>query len=107
MWIAPEIPGMTNHPFNPLQQSSFKAMAKKSFEFSLARLEEITAELEDGELSLDKSLKKFEEGIQLARFCNEQLAEARAKVELLLDKDGQLVTVPFNESDSEYQQLSK
>ncbi len=80
-------------------------MAKKSFEISRARLEEITTEREDGELSLDKSLKKFEEGIQLARFCNEQLAEARAKVELLLDKDGQLLTVPFTESDSEHHQL--
>lgn len=82
-------------------------MAKKTFEVSLARLEEITGELEDGELSLEKSLKKFEEGIQLARFCNEQLAEARAKVELLLEKDGRLEAVPFNENDSEHHDLSE
>jgi exodeoxyribonuclease VII small subunit len=82
-------------------------MAKKSFEASLARLEEITGELEDGELSLEKSLKKFEEGIQLARFCNEQLAEARAKVELLLEKDGRIAAVPFNENDSEHHDLSE
>jgi exodeoxyribonuclease VII small subunit len=80
-------------------------MAKKSFEASLARLEELTGELEDGELSLEKSLKKFEEGIQLARFCNEQLAEARAKVDLLLEKDGRIQTVPFNENDSEHHDL--
>lgn len=76
-------------------------MAKKTFESALSRLEQITEELEDGELSLDKSLKKFDEGIQLARFCNEQLDEARAKVELLLEKDGKLESVPFNETDDE------
>jgi exodeoxyribonuclease VII small subunit len=76
-------------------------MAKKTFESALSRLEQITEELEDGELSLDKSLKKFDEGIRLAHFCNEQLDEARAKVELLLEKDGKLESVPFNETDDE------
>lgn len=76
-------------------------MAKKTFESALSRLEQITEELEDGELSLDKSLKKFDEGIRLAHFCNEQLDEARAKVELLLEKDGKLEAVPFNETDDE------
>jgi exodeoxyribonuclease VII small subunit len=80
-------------------------MAKKSFEMALTRLEEITRELEDGDLSLDKSLKKFDEGIQLARFCSEQLNEARAKVELLLEKDGEIEAVPFAEADSEDQDL--
>lgn len=80
-------------------------MAKKTFETALSRLEEITRELEDGELSLDKSLKKFDEGIQLARFCNEQLSEARAKVELLLEKDGAIEAVPFAEGNSEHQDL--
>lgn len=80
-------------------------MAKKTFETALSRLEQITQELEEGELSLDKSLKKFDEGIQLARFCNEQLDEARAKVELLLEKDGDLEAVPFPESNSEHQDL--
>lgn len=80
-------------------------MAKKSFEAALSRLEEITRELEDGELSLDKSLKKFEEGVQLARFCNEQLDEARAKVELLLEKNDSLEAVPFAEDNSGHQDL--
>jgi exodeoxyribonuclease VII small subunit len=70
-------------------------MAKKSFEEALARLEEITAELEDGDLSLEKSLKKFDEGIKLAEFCNAQLAEAKTKVEILLEKDGRLESTPF------------
>ena len=43
-------------------------MAKKTFEAALARLEQITEELADGELSLESSLKKFDEGIQTGQF---------------------------------------
>jgi exodeoxyribonuclease VII small subunit len=74
-------------------------MAQKTFEAAMARLEQITAELEDNEISLEKSLKKFDEGIKLAEFCNAQLAEARAKVEMLLEKDGRLQAVPFEGID--------
>ncbi|MDP3480277.1 MAG: exodeoxyribonuclease VII small subunit, partial [Desulfoprunum sp.] len=65
-------------------------MAQKTFEAAMARLEQITEELEDGEISLEKSLKKYDVGIKLADFCNAQLSEARAKVEMLLEKDGRL-----------------
>ena len=82
-------------------------MAKKTFEASLARLEQITEELEDGELSLENSLKKFDEGIKLAGFCTEQLAEARAKVELLLEKDGKLETLPFEGQEIGHQDISE
>jgi exodeoxyribonuclease VII small subunit len=82
-------------------------MAKQTFEDALARLEQLTEELEDGNLSLDKSLKKFDEGIKLAAFCNSSLNEARAKVELILNKDGQLESVPFNEITNGDQDLSE
>jgi len=81
-------------------------MAKKTFESALGRLEKITEDLEDGELSLENSLKKFDEGIKLAGYCNEQLTEARAKVELLLEKEGKIEAVPFEGSDSEHRDLS-
>ena len=80
-------------------------MAKKTFEASLSRLEEITEELEKGELNLETSLKRFEEGIGLVRLCNDQLNEARAKVELLLNKNGNIEAVPFNEASREHQKL--
>jgi len=73
-------------------------MSKKSFEEALASLEQITLELENGDLSLEKSLKKFDEGIKLAELCNHKLEEAQQKVDLLLKKDGRLVNVPFNTS---------
>jgi exodeoxyribonuclease VII small subunit len=71
-------------------------MAKKTFESALAKLESITSELEDGNLSLEVSLKKFDEGIKLAEFCNEKLEESQQKVDLLLQKNGTLTTVPFD-----------
>lgn len=73
-------------------------MAKKTFETALARLEEIARELEEGDLTLENSLKKFDEGIKLADFCNTKLTEAKAKVEILLNKDGELSTKPFDEA---------
>ena len=82
-------------------------MAKQTFEDALARLEQLTEELEDGNLSLDKSLNKCDEGIKLAAFCNSSLSEARAKVELILNKDGQLESVPFNEITNGDQDLSE
>ena len=76
-------------------------MAKKTFETALSRLEQITEELEDGELSLDASLKKFDEGVKLADYCNTKLAEARTKVEILLEKNGALEAEPFGDKDDE------
>ena len=81
-------------------------MAQKTFESAMARLEQITEELEDGEISLEKSLKKFDEGIKLAEFCNAQLTEARAKVEMLLEKNGRLQAVPFEGIDRGDKDLS-
>ena len=75
-------------------------MVKKSFESALARLEELTGELEQGGLSLETSLKKFEEGVALARFCSGQLAEAKARVNILLEKDGKLQEEPFADDDA-------
>jgi exodeoxyribonuclease VII small subunit len=71
-------------------------MAKKTFESALARLEQITDELESGDLSLEASLKKFDEGIKLAEFCSTRLSEARTKVEILLEKNGRLEAEPFH-----------
>jgi exodeoxyribonuclease VII small subunit len=62
-------------------------MKKKTFEAALARLEQIVADLEQGEPELDTGLKKFNEGLQLVRFCNQKLDEAGSRVELRLNKD--------------------
>lgn len=54
------------------------------FEASLAELEAIVEQLEQGELSLDESLKHFERGVQLTRVCQTALTQAEQKVEILL-----------------------
>ncbi|WP_417912122.1 exodeoxyribonuclease VII small subunit [Candidatus Electronema sp. TJ] len=75
-------------------------MSKKTFEQALAKLEQLVAELERGNLALDLSLKKFDEGVQLAAFCGQKLAEASSRVDLLLrDEGGGLAAVSFSAAD--------
>jgi exodeoxyribonuclease VII small subunit len=71
-------------------------MKKKSFEDALAKLEDITKKLEEGELSLEDSLKNFDEGVKLAEYCNSKLSSAQRKVEILLKKDDSLEPVAFD-----------
>lgn len=64
-------------------------MAGLKFEQAMARLEAIVAELENGDLPLDESLKIFEEGIRLSKNCLKVLEEAERKIEVLVqDKNG-------------------
>ena len=74
----------------------------KTFEASLEALENIVRELERGDLSLEKSLELFEQGIRLSRECQERLSQAERRIELLMrDNQGRPVTVPFEERKSE------
>jgi exodeoxyribonuclease VII small subunit len=68
---------------------------EQSFEEALNKLQEIVSRLETGQLSLDESLKKFEEGIRLSRFCNKKLTETQQKVQKLVEKDDNISTEPF------------
>lgn len=67
------------------------------FENKLQRLEEIVNKMESGDLSLDDSLKFFEEGVKLSRECNQQLVQAEQKMKILLsvDASGNPVTEDF------------
>ncbi len=76
-------------------------MKKKSFENALEKLENITKELEEGDLSLEDSLKHFDEGVKLADYCNSKLSNAQRKVEILLKKDNSLEPVAFDNLDDE------
>lgn len=71
-------------------------MTDRTFEDSLARLEQIVSQLEAGNVALEESLKVFEEGIALARHCAKYLEEAEKRIELLTkDAQGTLGTQPF------------
>ncbi|MGW8287004.1 MAG: exodeoxyribonuclease VII small subunit [Desulfobulbales bacterium] len=76
-------------------------MKKKSFEEALAKLEQITKELEEGNLPLEESLKYFDEGVKLAEFCNSKLNDAQKKVEILLKKNDGFEPAPFKGLDGE------
>lgn len=68
---------------------------EKSFEESLARLEQIVAEMDGGELDLDRMVARFEEGSKLVKICSNKLNEVEQKIEKLVKKDGAIVAEPF------------
>ncbi|OHR86415.1 exodeoxyribonuclease VII small subunit [Pseudomonas sp. HMSC75E02] len=74
-------------------------MARKKavdFEQSLAELQTLVECLESGELSLEDSLGAFEQGIRLTRECQAALSQAEQKVQVLLERDGELSEAPFD-----------
>jgi exodeoxyribonuclease VII small subunit len=78
-------------------------MARKKstpdFEQSLTELQTLVERLENGELSLEDSLSTFEQGIRLSRECQTALQQAEQKVQILLERDGELAEAPFSTDD--------
>ena len=71
--------------------------AKPSFEKALGDLEKIVAELESGDLALEKALEKFEAGIKLSQYCAATLDEAERRITLLTaNPNGDPVETPFD-----------
>ena len=65
-------------------------MANVNFEDNMEKLEKIVSELEKGDLNLDESITKFEDGIRISKECNKILEEAEKKITILLEKDGEV-----------------
>jgi exodeoxyribonuclease VII small subunit len=66
----------------------------------MKQLERIVQELEDGDLPLEKAIKKFEEGIKLTKLCSEKLDETEKKISILLkDSEGEIAEKPFIAED--------
>jgi exodeoxyribonuclease VII small subunit len=76
-------------------------MAREKFEEALGRLEELVKKMEAGEMTLEESLRAFEEGTRLARFCAKKLDETERRVDLLLKQGDEPVTRPFKDEDGE------
>ena len=74
----------------------------KDFESAISELETIVSTLEEGDLSLDKSLELFERGVKLSRFCHQRLEEAERRIEVL-NEQGELsdATGSLNTPDSD------
>lgn len=77
------------------------ARAKKTvdFEQALDQLEALVEDMESGELSLEESLKAFEQGIKLTRDCQQALATAEQKVQMLIEENDQLKAVDLDDED--------
>ena len=71
----------------------------QDFEQSLAALEALVARMEKGDLSLEDSLPAFEEGVQLTRECQARLQAAEQRVQVLLEKNGELSLEPLVQQD--------
>ncbi len=63
-------------------------MKEVNFEESMENLEKIVEELEKGDLNLDDSIKKFEEGMKISKQCNEYLENAEKKITVLINENG-------------------
>jgi exodeoxyribonuclease VII small subunit len=74
-------------------------MVEEKFEEALKKLEEIVREMESGDLTLEESLKSFEEGIRLSRFCAKKLDEAERRIEVLLKNEEGADIKPFKGED--------
>ena len=73
----------------------------KDFESALKSLEDIVVQLEAGDLTLDRALELFEEGVRISHFCSSKLDEAERKVEVLIKtSDGTLKEVAFSEPEA-------
>jgi exodeoxyribonuclease VII small subunit len=78
------------------------AQKNQTFESSLGELEKIVRKLEDGDLSLEESLKLFEDGVRLSRECQERLSKAERRIEILLkDEKGNPILQEINGDDGD------
>tara|TARA_B100000676_G_C17607134_1_gene594899 strand:+ start:8 stop:244 length:237 start_codon:yes stop_codon:yes gene_type:complete len=75
--------------------------AKKSypFEASIEKLEKLVEKMEDGDLTLEESLKVFEEGVKLTRECQHALVDAEQKVRVLMEEGGEVTSTDFEVDD--------
>ncbi len=77
-----------------------KKQTSFNFEDALEELEELVSSMEDGELSLEDSLKAFEKGIKLTRECQSALKKAEQKVQVLLNESGDTEDLELSDQDS-------
>lgn len=76
-------------------------MKEKQFEDAMKELEDIVKRLESGDLSLEESLKIFEEGIALSRYCFKKLEEAEKRVSILIKNEEGIKREPFESEEIE------
>lgn len=78
-----------------------KKSAAIDFENALKELETLVEHMEQGDISLEESLKCFERGVQLTRACQQALKDAEQKVNILVEKSGHTETQPFEDNSED------
>lgn len=71
------------------------------FESAMARLQEVTAQLESGDAKLEEAIQLYTEGLEIVKFCDEKLSEAEKKIKLINEQNGQPVEKDFADKDTE------
>ena len=80
-----------------VSKKSTKKTETLDFEASMNELESLVERMEEGDQSLEESLKDFERGIALTRSCQKSLQETEQKIQQLIEKNGQDELVPFDD----------
>jgi len=78
-----------------------KKPENQSFEESMNELENIVENLEQGDLSLEDSMKLFERGLSLSQVSQSKLSQAEQKIQILLNKNGEQQLADFDDSESQ------
>ena len=73
-----------------------KKTEKINFESAIKELESLVEQMEQGDITLEQSLKNFERGIELTRACQKALQEAEQKVQILTQKQGEETVEDFH-----------
>jgi len=94
-WRFPDLEPDAASDDHDLNYNRVGSLTLPKFEECLERLEKIVAELEKGEVSLDRALELFDEGMKLSGSCRKELEEAEGKVEILLKRNGKLQPEAF------------
>ena len=76
-----------------------KQKSEFNFEEALEELERLVNSMEEGELSLEESMKTFEKGVKLTRECQAALRKAEQKVQLLLNENGETEAFKIEDED--------
>lgn len=84
---------------NPFELLTDEQISELSFEQALERLETIVEKLESGNVPLELAIDLFQEGMKLAKRCHIKLDNIEQKIEVLLEKDGELIKKPFHHEE--------
>ena len=74
-------------------------MKEKTFEDALEKVSNIISDLEEGNIPLKSSVSKFNEGVELLKFCQKELKDAEMSIQKIVDKDGKIKLEDLDKND--------